>query len=319
MKSVEALSAILGIALVSGVNLYAAILTLGLGLRYGLISGLPPELAVVGHPAVLIAAGAFYIAEFIADKVPFVTPLWDGIHTFIRPVGAAMLAFGAAAQWSPLAQVAAVLFAGSVALGTHSTKMGVRLLAHAAPEPGTHSLISIAEDFGVVAILLFAYQYPHIALPVLAALLLAMIWMLPVLLRILRFILACFLGRILSFFSNAGSADVPAWVREQSGPGEAVRLFARKGRLPRLASGYLVGDAFFYRGWFRTRRFDIQGLRQATVSKGLFAEVILLSDGTSFYLTKEWRRCWESRQGPPVSPQPAASPRFPLQDSAEMS
>lgn len=319
MKSVEALSAILSIALVSGVNLYAAILTLGLGLRYGLITGLPPELAVVSHPAVLIVAGAFYIAEFIADKVPFVTPLWDGLHTFIRPVGAAMLAFGAAAQWSPMAQVAAVLFAGSVALGTHSTKMGVRLLAHAAPEPGTHSLISLAEDFGVVALLLFAYQYPHIAFPVLAGLLLAMLWMLPVLLRILRFILACFLGRVFSFLYDAGAADVPAWVVERAGPGVAVRLFARKGRLPRLASGYLVGDAFFYKRWFRIRNVEIAQLRQATLSRGLFAEVVLLPDGTSYYLTKEWRKCWESRQGPPFSTEDRGSQDLPLQDSAEMS
>ena len=319
MKSVEALSAILGIALVSGVNLYAAILTLGLGLRYGLISGLPPELAVVSHPAVLIVAGAFYIAEFVADKVPFVTPLWDGLHTFIRPVGAAMLAFGAAAQWSPLAQVAAVLFAGSVALGTHSTKMGVRLLAHAAPEPGTHSLISLAEDFGVVALLLFTYHYPHIALPVLSALLLAMLWMLPVLARILRFIVACFLGRVFSFLFDAGAADVPAWVLERAGAGVAVRLFARKGRLPRLVSGYLVGDSFFYRRWFRTRKCDFPGWRQATVSRGLFAEVVLLPDGTSFYLTKEWRKCWESRQVTPFTPPPQNSRGLPLQDSAEMS
>lgn len=319
MKSVEALSAILSIALVSGVNLYAAILTLGLGLRYGLITGLPPELAVLSHPAVLIVAGAFYIAEFIADKVPFVTPLWDGLHTFIRPVGAAMLAFGAAAQWSPMAQVAAVLFAGSVALGTHSTKMGVRLLAHAAPEPGTHSLISLAEDFGVVALLLFAYQYPHIAFPVLAGLLLAMLWMLPVLLRILRFILACFLGRVFSFLYDAGAADVPAWVVERAGPGVAVRLFARKGRLPRLASGYLVGDAFFYKRWFRIRNVEIAQLRQATLSRGLFAEVVLLPDGTSYYLTKEWRKCWESRQGPPFSTEDRGSQDLPLQDSAEMS
>jgi hypothetical protein len=319
VKSVEALSAILSIALVSGVNLYAAILTLGLGLRYGLITGLPPELAVVSHPAVLIVAGAFYIAEFIADKVPFVTPLWDGLHTFIRPVGAAMLAFGAAAQWSPLAQVAAVLFAGSVALGTHSTKMGVRLLAHAAPEPGTHSLISMAEDFGVVALLLFAYQYPHVAFPLLAGLLLAMLWMLPVLLRILRFILACFLGRVFSFLYDAGAADVPAWVAEHAGPGVAVRLFARKGRLPRLASGYLVGDAFFYKRWFRIRNVGIAQLRQATLSRGLFAEVVLLPDGTSYYLTKEWRKCWESRQGAPFSTEDRGSRGLPLQDSAEMS
>jgi len=308
MKSVEALSAILGIALVSGVNLYAAILTLGLGLRFGLISGLPPELAIVSHPAVLVAAGLFYAAEFVADKIPFVTPFWDGVHTVIRPVGAALLAFGAAAELSPAAQIAAVLFAGSVALGSHSTKMGVRLLAHATPEPTTHSVISLAEDFGVVALLLFAYEYPRIALPVLGGLLLVMLWMLPLLLRILRFIVACLLGRLLSFGADADKSDVPVWILERAPGAMPVRLFVRRGRAPKLAMGYLAGDEFHYKHWLGIRKCRVSGLAQATLSRGLFAEVIVLADGSSFYLTKEWRKCWEARESPVVrgeSVQPA--------------
>ncbi|MCC7233652.1 MAG: DUF4126 domain-containing protein [Bryobacterales bacterium] len=319
MKSVEALSALLGIAVVSGVNLYAAILTLGLGLRFGLLTGLPPELAVVGHPAVLIAAGIFYAAEFVADKIPFFSPLWDGVHTFIRPVGAAMLALGATAQWSPLAQVAAVLGAGTVALGTHSTKMGVRLLAHAAPEPGTQSLLSLAEDFGVVALLLFAYRYPHIALPVLAALILIMLWMLPVLGRTLRFIVACFIGRILSFGFPAGNADIPVWITEAAPQANAVRLFTRKGPLPRLVSGYLVDNEFFAKRWFRVRRYPMEGIDKATLCRGLFTEVLLLPNGSSFYLTKEWRNCWELRRSPSKEGNLVVPERIPLQDSAEMS
>ncbi|MEP7362360.1 MAG: DUF4126 domain-containing protein [Acidobacteriota bacterium] len=319
MKSVEALSAILGIAMVSGVNLYAAILTLGLGLRFGWISGLPPELAVVSHPAVLVAAGVFYLAEFVADKIPFFTPIWDGVHTVIRPIGAAMLAFGAASEMSPLAQIAAVLFAGSIALGTHSTKMGVRLLAHAAPEPGTHSLLSVGEDIGVVALLLLAYQHPYIALPILVALLVAMILVLPLLLRILRFIVACCLGRLMSFGADADPSDVPAWVQEQAGRATPVRLFARKGRLPRLSMGYLVGEHFLHKSWFRVRRRPVGDLSEATITRGLFAEVILLADGTSFYLTKEWRKCWAERGGAGIPAGAARIEPVPLQDSAKMS
>lgn len=319
MKSVEALSAILGIAMVSGVNLYAAILTLGLGLRYGWIFGLPPELAIVSHPAVLVAAGVFYLAEFVADKIPFFTPIWDGVHTVIRPVGAAMLAFGAASEMSPLAQVAAVLFAGSVALGTHSTKMGVRILAHAAPEPAAHSLLSVAEDIGVVALLLLAYQHPYIALPVLGALLVAMVAVLPLLLRILRFVVACVLGRLFSFWAHADKSDVPVWIQEQARGEVPVRLYVRKGRFPRLVLGYLVGREFLYKSWFRVRKRPIDGLTSATVSRGLFAEVILLADGTSFYLTKEWRKCWEERSGSGLGAEAVPAGAVPLQDSAKMS
>ena len=319
MKSVEALSTILSIAMVSGVNLYAAILTLGLGLRFGWISGLPPELAVVSHPAVLIVAGVFYLAEFVADKIPFFSPVWDVVHTVIRPIGGAMLAFGAASNMSPLAQMAAVLFGGSVALGTHSTKMGVRLLAHASPEPASHSILSVAEDVSVVALLLLAYQHPYIALPILAGLLIAMIVILPLLLRILRFVAACLLGRLLSFGIDAGPSDVPVWLQEHIPGGVPVRLFARRGRLPRLAMGYLVGDNFYYRRWFRVRKHPVDGLRDATLSRGLFTEAILLGDGTSFYLTKEWRKCWADRASPALSGMAVPGEGLPLQDSAKMS
>ena len=38
----------LGLALASGIRLYATVLTLGLGIRFGWLSGLPPELSAFG-------------------------------------------------------------------------------------------------------------------------------------------------------------------------------------------------------------------------------------------------------------------------------
>lgn len=166
------LSGILGLAIAGGVNIYLAVLTLGAGIRWGWFQSLPGELEILAHPIVLGVAAVFYAADFIADKVPFVTPLWDSVHTVVRPVGVALLAFGAAAKLDPLVQALAVLAAGSVALGTHSTKMGVRLAAHAAPEPVTHSALSVAEDLGVIGLLVLAFTYPWIAIPVLAVLVL---------------------------------------------------------------------------------------------------------------------------------------------------
>lgn len=172
MGSIATLSGILGLAIAGGVNLYLAVLTLGAGIRLGWFQSLPGDLDILAHPVVLGAAGVFYAADFVADKAPFFTPLWDTVHTVVRPVGVALLAFGAAAKLDPLVQVLAVLAAGSVALGTHSTKMGVRLAAHAAPEPVTHSALSIAEDLGVIGLLVLAFTYPWIAIPVLLGLLL---------------------------------------------------------------------------------------------------------------------------------------------------
>ena len=293
----NALAGILGIAVVAGVNLYAAILTLGLGLRFGWIQGLPGELQILQHPGVLAAAAVFYTAEFVADKVPFFTPIWDAVHTFIRPVGAALLAFGAAGDLHPAAQVAAVLIAGPVALGMHSSKMGIRLLAHAAPEPVTHSAISIAEDVGVIGLLLLAYNYPYIAVPVLLALLGAMVWLAPLLLRILRLAVSGTIVWLESMAGPASQSEVPGWARRGASGAHLTRVFGRKGPFPRLCLGYLTEDALVYRKWLQPRVRKLAGIPGARLEKGVFVDILILSNGVSFYLTKDWSRDWERMDG----------------------
>ncbi len=183
----------------SGINLYATILTLGLSMRFGWLTGLPEELHVLAHPLVLAIAGVMYAAEFVADKVPFFTPIWDGIHTFIRPLGAALLAAQATAHLDPAARMAAILLTGSVALGTHSAKMGTRLAAHTVPDPVTHSVISAAEDVGAVGLLILAWQHPAVALPVLLILIIGMVLLIRMILRTLKRVP----GRIRSFWARA--------------------------------------------------------------------------------------------------------------------
>ncbi len=180
------LAGLLALALGSGINLYATALTLGLCMRFGWIDGLPTEFSVLAHPVILTLAGVLYALEFIADKVPFITPVWDAIHTFIRPVGAAVLASQAVAELDPLVRAGAILMSGSVALATHSGKMGARLAAHTVPDPVTHSAISIAEDFGVVGVLVLAWQHPLVALPILIAILLVIALLLRLFYRTLK-------------------------------------------------------------------------------------------------------------------------------------
>ena len=78
----------MGVAWASGINLYAAILVLGLlGSTGNMV--LPANLQILTNPLILFAAGAMYLVEFAADKVPGVDNSWDTLHTFIRiPAGA---------------------------------------------------------------------------------------------------------------------------------------------------------------------------------------------------------------------------------------
>ncbi len=91
----------MGVAWASGINLYAAILMLGLlGTTGNMV--LPPGLEILMNPLVLFAAGAMYLIEFVADKIPGVDNTWDGLHTFIRIPAGAMLAAGAVFNISSL-------------------------------------------------------------------------------------------------------------------------------------------------------------------------------------------------------------------------
>ncbi len=186
MGGLEQLVSVLGLSFASGVNLYATVLLVGLAHRFEWFSFLPQQLEVLSNPIVLWVAGILYALEFFADKIPFVSTVWDGVHTFIRPLGAAMLALGAADEFGPAGRVVAMLLGGSIALGSHTTKAATRVLAHTVPEPATHSVISIAEDVGVVGLLMLVFTYPWIALAVLIGLLIAMVIVTPLLWRTLR-------------------------------------------------------------------------------------------------------------------------------------
>jgi len=302
MGPVQTLAAILGLSTVSGINLYLTVLLVGAGQRLGWVHGLPPDLAILGHPVVLAVAGLLFLLEFAADKIPFVTPIWDGIHTFIRPVGGALLALGAAADLPPLAKVLAVLAGGTIALGAHGSKMGVRLLAHTAPEPASHSILSIAEDLGVIGLLALAYQHPQIALPVLGAILLAIALLLPLLLRALVFVLVGLLGSLRSLVGRGDAGEIPEWVDlkalelSPAGARHALPCFARKVvGLPRFHRAYLVeaedGWHLVHRRWFRVHSFAFAGDPVRITPGLLWDRVIFMRRGRAQILLtgRDWR------------------------------
>src|SRR4051812_37761982 len=105
------LSAVLGLSFAAGLNAYATVLALGLLDRFGVVT-LPASLHVVGTIPVLLAAAVFYAVEFVADKIPWFDTLWDGIHTIIRPLAGALLAYGVVGNVDPQWQVVAALAGG---------------------------------------------------------------------------------------------------------------------------------------------------------------------------------------------------------------
>lgn len=68
----------MGAAWAAGINLYAAIATLGILGATGNMT-LPPDLQVLSDPLVIASACLMYAVEFFADKTPGVDTGWDTV------------------------------------------------------------------------------------------------------------------------------------------------------------------------------------------------------------------------------------------------
>jgi hypothetical protein len=181
METLSPLASALGLGMLAGARLYATVLAVGLLIRFQWIT-LPAawqSASVLGDARVLIVAGVLCAIEFIADKIAWVDSVWDSIHTFIRPIGAALLTTSLFSNVDLVYQVLLFLVAGGVAFSGHSTKAAARLAVNHSPEPFSNVFLSLAEDGLVVAGLWLALEHPVIALATVAVLFAAIVWFVP--------------------------------------------------------------------------------------------------------------------------------------------
>lgn len=175
----------MGSAWLSGINLYATVVTLGLIERFHLVQ-LPGGLEVLQQWWILGLAGFLYLIEFAADKIPAVDSVWDAIHTFIRIPAGAVMAASAFAHFDPSVRLAAMLAGGGVALSSHGTKAATRLAANTSPEPFSNIALSLFEDaIAVGASALMAF-HPVVMLVAVAVFLVLAVWFARIIARALR-------------------------------------------------------------------------------------------------------------------------------------
>jgi uncharacterized membrane protein len=158
VNELTTLGVAMGSAWLSGINLYASVLCLGLLQHFHFVR-LPGELDRLSSWWIIGLAGVLYCVEFIADKVPVVDSVWDAIHTFIRVPAGAVLAASAFAHFDPRVRFAALLIGGGVALSSHGLKASTRLIANASPEPFSNIVLSLMEDaFTFLSALVMAFH-----------------------------------------------------------------------------------------------------------------------------------------------------------------
>ncbi len=195
----------MGAAWAAGINLYAAILVLGILGNTGNIN-LPPDLYILMDPLVLWAAGIMYAVEFFADKIPGVDNGWDALHTFIRIPAGALMAAGAVGELNPAVAVAAAILGGGIAAGTHAAKAGTRVMINASPEPFSNIATSLTEDLAVIFGLWVALQHPWFFIILMVVFLIFLAWVLPKIWRAIKTVFS----RIARFFKGEKKAENPS-------------------------------------------------------------------------------------------------------------
>jgi hypothetical protein len=123
----------------------------------------------------IAAVGTF--AEFFADKIAWVDSAWDAIHSFIRPLGGALLSLAIVDSADPAWQIGSFLLGGGAALVAHAGKAGARTLVNASPEPFSNVIVSTGEDIATGGLLALAIANPIAAALIALILVVLSLWL----------------------------------------------------------------------------------------------------------------------------------------------
>ena len=239
METLGVIGSTLGLGFLAGIRLYATVFLLGIAIRLGWFHpGVgSAELMVLAHPAVLIASGLACLVEFAADKIPWLDSLWDSFHTFIRPIGAAVLAAAAFGHFDPVAKAVLIVICGGIALASNSSKAATRLAVNHSPEPFSNIGLSLLEDALIPAGMWVSLKHPEVALGLVAVFMFLFLWLAPRIFRAVRLQLAALGALLRSWFGpetvDAGGAEAESGLVLSDLPAgqyDALRRLARAAR-----------------------------------------------------------------------------------------
>ena len=179
MSAAEIVALAASISLLAGWRLYLVVFATGLAMKYGWVA-LPDQLRaldVIGNNWIIGIAGAGAVAEFFADKIAWVDSAWDAVHSFIRPLGGAMLSLAIVDADDPGWQVASFLLGGGAAFIAHTGKAGTRTIVNASPEPFSNVAVSTGEDVATAGLFALAIANPIAAALIAVLLVVLSLWL----------------------------------------------------------------------------------------------------------------------------------------------
>src|SRR5690349_16933617 len=188
MTAIEIIALASSVSLLAGWRLYLVTFVTGLAMKFGWIA-LPDQLQaldVLANNWLLTISGAAAAFEFFADKIAWVDSAWDAIHSFIRPVGGALLSLAIVDSGDPAWQVGSFILGGGAAFVAHAGKAGARALVNASPEPFSNIAVSTGEDVATAGLLALAIANPIAAALIALILVLLSVWLVIAARRLLR-------------------------------------------------------------------------------------------------------------------------------------
>jgi hypothetical protein len=188
MSAVELIALASTVSLLAGWRLYLVTFAVGLAMKFGWVA-LPDQLRaldVLANNWIVGIAGIGALAEFFADKIPWIDSAWDAVHSVIRPIGGALLSMAIIDGGDPAWQVGSLLLGGGAAFVAHAGKAGARTLINASPEPFSNVIVSTGEDLATGGLLALAIAYPIAAAAIAMALVALSLWLVLAARRMLR-------------------------------------------------------------------------------------------------------------------------------------
>jgi hypothetical protein len=191
MSALELIALASSVSLLAGWRLYFVTLVTGLAMKFGWIA-MPDQLRaldVIASNWVIGIAAVGTIAEFFADKIAWIDSAWDAVHSFVRPLGGALLSLAIVDAGDPGFQVASFLLGGGATFVAHAGKAGARAIVNTSPEPFSNVVVSTGEDIATAGLLALALANPIAAATIALVLVLLSVWLVLAARRLVRRIL----------------------------------------------------------------------------------------------------------------------------------
>ncbi len=180
IEAFSGLSAAFGLSGSAGLNAYIPLLLVALAARFPTgdpLIKLQAPYDLMGSWWVIGLLVVLLVIEIVADKIPAVDTVNDGIQTFIRPAAGAILFAGSA---NVITDIHPVLSLGAgllVAGGVHATKTAARPVVTVSTAGVGNPVVSVIEDVVAFVVSLLAILLPIIAAILMLIFLVAVIMM----------------------------------------------------------------------------------------------------------------------------------------------